>query len=137
VSLDGTVLTSPQFHARARQAVPATHLDFLDALPTTYQTRDLIFVHAGMRAGVALADQDTQDLIWIREGFLETGYDFGKLVVHGHTALDAPQSYANRVNLDGGAGYGRPLVPAVFDGRTCWLLTQNGRIALAPADATG
>lgn len=111
----------------AQETVPPAHIAFLQDLPLTYETDHLLFVHAGLRPGVALADQNSEDLIWIREGFLESDHDFGKLVVHGHTALDAPQHHGNRVNLDGGAGYGRPLVPAVFEERDCWLLTSTGR----------
>lgn len=135
--IDGKTISPEQVHELATKAVPQSHLDFLDALPLTVETDDHIFVHAGLRAGVALPDQDPEDLIWIREGFLETGYDFGKLVVHGHTALDTPTHFGNRIDLDGGAGYGRPLVPAVFDGRDCWLLTDGGRIPLVPDAVSG
>ena len=79
-----------------------------------------------------LADQVEDDLIWIREPFLSDPRDHGYLIVHGHTALDAPQHYGNRVNLDSGAGFGRPLTTAVFEGRDCWLLTPKGRIAFGP-----
>lgn len=111
-------------------AVPASHLDFIDTLPFWYQTNDLIFVHAGLRPGVPLSEQTEDDLIWIRDGFLDSDYDFERLIVHGHTALDHPQHHGNRVNLDGGAGYGNPLIPAVFEGRECWLLTDRGRVPL-------
>ena len=40
------------------------------------------------------------------------------MVVHGHTALDAPAHFGNRINLDGGAGYGRPLVPVALNEKT-------------------
>lgn len=119
-------------HRAALAAVPAAHLDFLDGLPLYHKTDDLLFVHAGLRPGIALADQAEDDLIWIRDGFLDSDHDFGPLVVHGHTALDAPQHFGNRVDLDGGAGYGRPLMPAVFEGRDCWLLTDGGRVPLHP-----
>ena len=116
----------------AQMAVPEAHLQFLEDLPLWHETEDLLFVHAGLRPGVHLHDQDVEDLLWIRDGFLESDQDFVKLLVHGHTALDAPQHHRNRVNLDGGAGYGRPLVPAVFEGRDCWLLTEHGRVPLHP-----
>ena len=116
----------------AAKAVPAAHLDFLDALPLWHQTNDLLFVHAGLRPGIALKDQTKDDLIWIREGFTDSDHDFGRLIVHGHTALDHPQHFGNRIDLDGGAGYGRPLIPAVFEGRDCWLLTDQGRVSLTP-----
>jgi serine/threonine protein phosphatase 1 len=127
-----TGATPKDIQDAAQRLVPQSHLDFLAHLPLTYETDDLLFVHAGIRPGIPLTDQVENDLIWIREGWLEDRRDHGKLVVHGHTALDTPQNYGNRVNLDGGAGYGRPLVPAVFEGRNCWTLTDTGRIPLCP-----
>ena len=118
--------------ALALSTVSDRHLDMLDALPHWHETEELIFVHAGLRMELPLAWQDPEDLLWIREGFLESQVDYGKLIVHGHTALDIPQHFGNRVNLDGGAGYGEPLIPAVFEGRDCWLLTKDGRQALHP-----
>ncbi|PJI93106.1 serine/threonine protein phosphatase 1 [Yoonia maricola] len=116
----------------ARQAVPSIHLAFLEGLPLTHQTEDLIFVHAGLRMQLPLEWQDPEDLLWIREGFIDSAIDYGRLIVHGHTALDRPQHFGNRVDLDGGAGYGNPLIPAVFEGRECWLLTDQGRVPLRP-----
>ena len=128
---DGETLSRDMVQAQARAAVPAAHLDFLNDLPLFHETQAHIFVHAGLRPNVALADQDVEDMLWIRDGFLETGHDFGKLVVHGHTALDHPQHYGTRLNIDGGAGYGRPLVPVVLDGAACWTLTDQGRAPLS------
>lgn len=125
-------MTAEEFHAAANAAVPDAHLDFLDSLPLTHLTDDLLFVHAGLRPGVDLALQDPEDLLWIRDGFLDSTHDFDRLVVHGHTALEYPKHFGNRVDLDGGAGYDRPLIPAVFEGRDCWLLTEKGRVALRP-----
>lgn len=117
---------------QARAAIPQNHLAFLEGLPLHHQTDDLIFVHAGLRMELPLEWQDPEDLIWIRDGFLDSKINYGKLIVHGHTALDHPQHFGNRVDLDGGAGYGRPLIPAVFEGRDCWLLTEDGRVPLVP-----
>ena len=117
-------------HAAARAAVPPAHRDFLAALPRLYQTDDHIFVHAGIRPGVALADQDPDDLIWIRNEFLKDQTDHGRLVVHGHTPVDHPEHHGNRLALDGGAGWGRDLHVAVLEGRSCWLLSASGRIPL-------
>ncbi len=127
---DGQNITPGQIVAEAKSAVPEPHIAFLANLPLTLTTEDLIFVHAGLRPNVALADQDVEDMLWIRDGFLEVNHDFGRLVVHGHTALDAPTHFGTRVDIDGGAGYGRPLVPVVFEGRDCWTLTRTGRIPL-------
>jgi serine/threonine protein phosphatase 1 len=132
VQIDGKKVTTEGLRQIAEKMVPAEHIAFLNNLPLIHETDDLIFVHAGLRPNVPLGEQDPIDLIWIREGFLETGHDFGKLVVHGHTAIEAPQHFGNRIDLDGGAGRGRPLVPAVFEGRDCWLLTDDGRVPLLP-----
>lgn len=118
--------------AAACHAVPDAHLDFVETLPVYLESADHIYVHAGIRPGVPMPQQDEDDLVWIREGFLEDTRDHGRLVVHGHTALDHPAHYGNRVNLDGGTGYGRPLHPALIDGREVWLLTDDGRRPLTP-----
>ena len=116
-----------QVHAAARAAVPAEHLAFLNGLPLHYETEDYIFVHAGIRPDVALADQTERDRLWIREPFLSHSAPHAKMIIHGHTALEAPQLYSNRLNLDGGAGYGRPLTPVVIDRKQIFCLGPHGR----------
>jgi serine/threonine protein phosphatase 1 len=113
--------------ADARAAVPATHLQFLQSLPLCHQVGDLLFVHAGIAPGVALPDQAEDDLLWIRDPFLNHTPPHPFLVVHGHTALETPAHYGNRINLDSGAGYGRPLTIAVFEGGRVWTLEPDGR----------
>jgi serine/threonine protein phosphatase 1 len=119
-------------HQQARQQVPQAHIAFLSGLPLYHETDNLILVHAGIRPGIPMERQEEDDLLWIRDGFLDFDGAFAKLVVHGHTALHYPEHAGNRVNLDGGAGYFRPLNAAVFEGTACWLLTDAGRVPLTP-----
>lgn len=119
-------------HAQAQAQIPQDHARFLAARPLYHETDDKIFVHAGIRPGVPMDKQAEDDLIWIRGPFLTFQQSYGKLVVHGHTALEHPEHAGNRVNLDGGAGYFRPLHAAVFEGTDCWLLSEVGRIPLQP-----
>ncbi|CUH42575.1 metallophosphoesterase family protein [Ruegeria atlantica] len=121
-----------QVHERACAAVPPEHLDFINALPTYHQEGELLFVHAGIRPGIPLAQQSEDDLVWIRQEFLIESSPYPWLIVHGHTPVDTAEHCGNRVNLDAGAGYGRPLATAVFEGRQCWLLTDAGRVPLEP-----
>jgi len=114
-------------HADALAAVPRAHLDFLNARPTLHLAGEAVFVHAGIRPGVALEDQKETDLVWIRDPFLTATESFGPLVVHGHTALDAATHYGNRLNLDSSAAYGGPLSAVVIEGREAALLTPQGR----------
>lgn len=123
------------FLAEARAAVPQAHIDFIEKLPVFHETDHLAFAHAGIRPGVAFADQIEDDLIWIRQEFLNDTRDHGKLIVHGHTSCKYPEHKGNRINLDGGTGWGRALFPAVFEGTDVWLLTDEGRRKLEPIHA--
>ncbi|WP_375427100.1 metallophosphoesterase family protein [uncultured Sphingomonas sp.] len=93
--------------------MPASHLDFLRALPIRTTCGDYAFVHAGFRPGVPLARQDDEDCLWIREEFLEPDHRFEKVVVHGHSwSSDAPEITPNRVGIDTGA-YSTGVLTAV------------------------
>ena len=122
-------------HAEAIAAVPQAHRDFIEKLPLMIRRGDVAFVHAGIRPGVALDRQFEDDLVWIRKGFLEDERDHGPLIVHGHTALDVPTHFGNRVDLDSSAAYGGPLTAAVFEGRDVFVLTDQGRVPLLPGQA--
>lgn len=84
-------------------AVPASHLAFVRATRTSWRSGDYLFVHAGVRPGVALADQDEHDLMWIRQPFIGSTADHGAVVVHGHCIVDEPELCANRIGIDTGA----------------------------------
>jgi serine/threonine protein phosphatase 1 len=122
-----------EVHEQARSAVPQAHVDFLSGLDLSYQNEDLFLCHAGIRPGVPLADQTEHDLIWIRQEFHYDPRQHPKLIVHGHTPVAKATHYGNRVNLDSGAGFGKPLSVAVFEGVDCWLLTDQGRTSLVPS----
>ncbi len=115
-----------------REAVPDPHRAILAKLEHYIETDDLILVHAGIRPGVPLAEQVQDDLTWIREPFLSDLTDHGRLVVHGHTPVEEPIHAGNRVDLDTGAGFFRPLTAAVFEGRRCFILEEDGRRELLP-----
>lgn len=119
-------------HAEARAAVPATHVAFLAGLPTWYRRGEAVFVHAGILPGVPMEQQSEDHLTWIRDAFLSDPRDHGALVVHGHTAIDAPTHYGNRLNIDSGAAYGGPLTAVVIEGRAAFHLTGSGRVPLVP-----
>lgn len=120
-------------HAAVLRAVPPRHLHWLAALPLWHLTPQALFVHAGIRPGVDLAQQAEQDLLWIRQEFLEDARDHGVLVVHGHTAVGQVTHCGNRLAIDTGAAYGRALSAVVLDGAELHLLTDHGREAIPRA----
>ncbi len=134
VMADDLTSDRPALLAETRDAVPSAHLDWLAGLPLWHRAQGHLFVHAGIRPGIPVEDQSEEDLIWIREGWLDDTRDHGEMIVHGHTALDHPRHEGNRINLDGGAGYGRPLVPAVLEDGRWFTLSEVGRHPLTPPD---
>ncbi|NJM82197.1 MAG: serine/threonine protein phosphatase [Tabrizicola sp.] len=120
-------------HAEAVAAVPQGHRQFIRELPVFHRRDQALFVHAGIRPGVPLADQEETDLLWIRAPFLDAPQSHGALVVHGHTAIDRPRHYGNRLNIDSGAAYGGPLTAVVIEGWEAWHLTTAGRSPVRPS----
>jgi serine/threonine protein phosphatase 1 len=82
---------------------PKYHRDFLEALKISASIGDYFFCHAGVRPGVALNRQHRDDLLNIREPFLSSEAEHGKLIVHGHTPAVAPEIRLNRIGIDTGA----------------------------------
>jgi serine/threonine protein phosphatase 1 len=66
-------------------------------------------VHAGLRPKVPLDSQQAEDLLWIRDKFIYSKYEFGKPVVFGHTPLEKPLVEPNKIGIDTGAVYGNTL----------------------------
>jgi serine/threonine protein phosphatase 1 len=115
--------TSPgALHAAATAAIPASHRSFLAALPRTVEFGSYLFVHAGIDPHRPLEDQDPDDLVWIREPFLDSAVDFGRIVVHGHTPVVEPDIRENRINIDTGAVFTGHLTCLVLEGAARRLL---------------
>lgn len=98
------------------EKIPSAHRAFFDRLALCHAEGDYFFAHAGVRPGVPLANQNSCDLMWIRDDFLLSGTDFGKVVVHGHTIDPEPQLRPNRIGIDTGAYWSGRLTALVLDG---------------------
>jgi serine/threonine protein phosphatase 1 len=97
-------------------ALPDSHRRFLLGLENSFTCGDFFFVHAGVRPGIALARQREEDLLWVRDEFLLYEKDFGKVVVHGHTPVAAPDVRTNRIDIDTGAYATGNLTCLVIEG---------------------
>ncbi len=102
--------------------LPEPHLALLRSLGLYHVERDYLFVHAGIRPGVPIEDQLELDLTWIRDDFLDSRADHGKVVVHGHTITGEPEFRANRIGIDTGAFLSGRLTCLVLDGATRRIL---------------
>ena len=122
----GAALDSWRVPAAAQPAawpgcIPPAHLRFLRGLPRQHILDGYVFVHAGLRPGVALAQQTDDDRVWIREPFLSARAPVvpdrpDLAVVHGHTVVRDPVVRPARVGVDTGAVKGGRLTAAVLEG---------------------
>jgi len=96
--------------------MPPAHHGFFNRLIAHVELGDYLFVHAGIRPGLSLGEQDPGDLLGIREEFLESEMDFGRIVVHGHTPSEDPIRRPNRIGIDTGAYATSRLTAAVLEG---------------------
>lgn len=103
--------------AALRSSLPRTHVQFFASLRECLPAGDYFLCHAGVRPGIPLPQQHREDLLWIREPFLSSKCNFGKIVVHGHTPTRKPEVLANRINIDTGAYITGRLTCAVLEER--------------------
>jgi len=64
---------------------------------------DYFFAHAGAEPGVPLDEQDPQQLMWVRQSFLDHPVPFERMVVHGHTPVEQVHADHRRIGIDTGA----------------------------------
>jgi serine/threonine protein phosphatase 1 len=108
-----------------KAAVPELHRTFLSSLMSSICIDGYFFCHAGVRPGVQLDRQNVNDLFWIRDEFLNSKNDFGKMVIHGHSPHEWPEVKPNRVNIDTGAfATGRLTCLVIEEGRGRFLFTS-------------
>lgn len=84
---------------------------FFKTLPYYIQTPHYVFVHAGIRPGISIDQQNHQDLTTIREPFLCNANTLSQTIVFGHTPTDRLGAHTgclwiqhNKIGIDTGAG---------------------------------
>jgi len=107
----------PQIHAQLVETIGDGRLTYLNSLSHSSESGDYFFCHAGINPDMPLTKQNPNDLMWIREPFLQSDLKFEKHIVHGHTPVDKIDLRHNRMNIDTGA---------YISGRlTCVVLEAN------------
>jgi len=96
--------------------LPKEHLAFLKTLQLSFQLGDYFFVHAGVNPARSLDEQTEQDMLWIRDRFLFSEKDFGKVIIHGHTPGKDVDEADNQVGIDTAAVYGGCLTAMMLEG---------------------
>ena len=122
-SLDPDAAEQIRLISALLEVMPSDHLRFLRSLKPSFLCGVFFFVHAGVRPGIPLNEQQEADLLWIRNEFLESEENFGKFIVHGHTPVPEPDIRPNRINIDTGA---------YATGNLTLLTIQGGSMLVAP-----
>jgi serine/threonine protein phosphatase 1 len=105
--------------------IPRDVVTFLDAAESKIAIGSYLFVHAGVRPGVPLAEQQGGDLRWIREEFLESRAAHGAMIIHGHTIEKTATEYDNRIGIDTGAYQTGVLTAIGLEGAQRWFLSTG------------
>lgn len=101
-----------QLAADLAERLPAAHLSFLRTTSLMAAVGDYAFVHAGIRPGLPLNQQKQDDVLWIRDGFIDQPFQSSHVIVHGHTVSDEPELLPYRIGIDTGA-YASGILTAV------------------------
>jgi serine/threonine protein phosphatase 1 len=102
--------------------IPAEHMDFFYNLRLYYETDRFFFVHAGVPEKPLSELNPVKDrpvFLWTRGPFLKSNYNWGKIIVHGHTPVSDAEVRSNRVNVDTGC---------FFDGRLTAIEVNSGTL---------
>jgi serine/threonine protein phosphatase 1 len=92
--------------------IPDSHSDFLGKLQLFYETEHYFFVHGGvpeMPLDKISVKKHASYLLWAREPFISSDYNWGKVVVHGHTPVRLAEVENNRINVDTGCVFNNKL----------------------------
>lgn len=102
-----------------RNRIPMEDLEFLSSTITEWSVRHFHFVHAGVVPPGVIPDlpMGLDPRLWIRDEFIQSDSDFGKIIVFGHTVQfdNKPLVMHNKIGLDTGAVFGGRLSVAGFD----------------------
>ena len=115
-----------RLQAAFHEALPQSHFRFFRDLQSSYTCGDYFFAHAGVKPDIPLSRQKESDLLWIRQEFLSSYDDFGKIVIHGHTPTRGIQVEPNRVNIDTGAFATGRLTCLVIDEASLSVIDTSG-----------
>jgi len=136
----GSATLASYADARGHVQIPDAHIAFFRELPIWHQTERAVFVHAGLPQrplGELDPERDGPTMLWTRGGFLKTKYDWGKVVIHGHTPVPRVTVWPNRINLDTGCVFNGKLTALEVPGQTCFSvrrLPARRRIVLPDRD---
>ena len=115
--------------ATVAPALPPTHLAFLDRLGLYHDTPTHLLVHAGIDPRRPFAEQDSEELLWIREPFLDAPHGLGRTIVFGHTpSREVRVDLPYKIGIDTGCVYGGALTCLSASENYLWQVRLGSRV---------
>jgi serine/threonine protein phosphatase 1 len=105
-----------------RKVIPDSHIEFLRSFRDWVVVGDYLFVHAGIKPGVPIEQQELSDLRWIRGDFTRYEGAHDKMVIHGHSITEEVDDQPNRIGIDTGAFATGKLTAIGIEGTDRWFL---------------
>jgi serine/threonine protein phosphatase 1 len=125
-----------EFIRQVQARLSAGTIEWLKSLPVSFRSGGYFFCHAGVRPGVPLAWQETDDMIWGVDSFLSSKRDHGAIVVHGHSICgDKAELLPNRICVDTGAYQSGILSAVGLEGEDVWTLAAAGKPIISQLDS--
>ncbi len=81
-----------------------THGQFFESLKLYHIEQNYLFVHAGVMPNKDLSEQTEDDLLWIREEFLNNSHNLPYKIIFGHTPFTEPLILNDKIGIDTGCG---------------------------------
>ena len=108
--------------------IPPRHIDFFKRLSVNYLRPPYLFVHAGISPVLQLEEQQTEDMLWIRQEFIFNPHKIDATVVFGHTPMrgvmiDLPY----KLGIDTGLVYGGKLTCLEFTEGALYQVDRGSR----------
>ncbi|MEO0642000.1 MAG: metallophosphoesterase family protein [Pseudomonadota bacterium] len=133
-------LTLEELFEALPDLIPQDDLDYVAGFEECIVAGDYLFVHAGIDPALPLDQQRRQDMLWIRDRFLQHEGPLEKVVVHGHTIFDTVMDCGNRIGIDTGAFRSGVLTALVLEGdhrRVLQASANDGAIEVFDGDPAG
>lgn len=108
---NGGYKTLEEFKADSGYDIPDEYVKFLESTRFYFQDNDYFFCHAGVpnKELSKITAADYQDLLWIRDEFLNNQMMWEKKIIHGHTPEKEVEFKDNRINIDTGCVFAGKL----------------------------
>lgn len=111
-------LTPQEIFEETNAALPAKHLKFYNSLELGVNVGNYLITHAGIKPSIPIHEQREQELLWIRQGFIDLPHPWPFTIVFGHTPVkDVFVELPYKIGIDTGLVYGNKL--------TCLELTEG------------